>query len=164
MNKKQNFFIGAALAAGLVGTLTSLLAPRRINKGWASHAKAASERMLENREKSNKNWMLGSIAGGLVGVTTALLFAPKSGKNLMKDLAEPFQHKKEVIAKTAKKVINKAKSKSKVNEHSSHSVHSEAHSPSRETGIKSKKVSSAKKKTSKHETTGHKEKEAERDH
>jgi gas vesicle protein len=100
MDKRQNFFIGAAVAAGLVGTLTSLLAPRRVNHGWAYHAKAAAEKILK-KEKSNKHWMLGSITGGLVGITTALLFAPKSGKKLMQDLASPFLN--EIPAKKSPK-------------------------------------------------------------
>ncbi len=129
MIKRQNFFIGAAVAAGLVGTLTSLLAPRRANQGWASQTRTAAGKIFENRERSNKNWMLGSIAGGLVGMTTALLFAPKSGKNLIKDLAEPFQKKKEEVGKAAKKVSKKIKLKDEDLDHSVNEHHSTVHHP-----------------------------------
>lgn len=112
MTKKQNYIIGAAVAAAsLVGTLTTLLLPRRRPKTWTEQAQAAADRILETRERIKSNMVLGGITGGLVGVTTALLLAPKSGKELIKDLAEPFQHKKNVVKK-AKKVRTATKRKS----------------------------------------------------
>ncbi|MBA2369527.1 MAG: YtxH domain-containing protein [Candidatus Protochlamydia sp.] len=38
----------------------------------------------------NKNIILASLAGGFVGVTTALLFAPKSGSQLIETMYRPF--------------------------------------------------------------------------
>ena len=38
----------------------------------------------------NKNMILAGLAGGIVGVITALLFAPKSGSQLMKTMYKPF--------------------------------------------------------------------------
>lgn len=55
-------------------------------------------RTLKNRQKEesgtflNNNKLLGSIAGGALGVAVALLFAPKSGEALLKDISQPFTH------------------------------------------------------------------------
>ncbi|WP_075883680.1 hypothetical protein [Candidatus Protochlamydia sp. W-9] len=38
----------------------------------------------------NKKILLGSLAGGFVGLTTALLLAPKSGNQLIKDAYKPL--------------------------------------------------------------------------
>ncbi|MDU0204208.1 YtxH domain-containing protein [Paenibacillus sp. MAH-36] len=39
-------------------------------------------------EKKGKDLLIGAIVGGLLGAATALLFAPKSGRELRKDIAE----------------------------------------------------------------------------
>lgn len=55
-----------------------------------------------------QNLVLGGIAGGLVGITAALLLAPKSGKKFIEDLTAPFHPKKEKkAAKQKPKVIRK---------------------------------------------------------
>ncbi|WP_110114146.1 YtxH domain-containing protein [Bacillus sp. CGMCC 1.16541] len=60
------------------------------------------------REKeglSSKDFLLGSILGGVVGAATALLLAPKAGKELRSDLNEQatfVRLKTEQIANTAK--------------------------------------------------------------
>jgi gas vesicle protein len=38
----------------------------------------------------NKNMILAGLAGGIVGVTTALLFTPKSGSQLIQKMYKPF--------------------------------------------------------------------------
>ncbi|WP_018750446.1 YtxH domain-containing protein [Paenibacillus sanguinis] len=38
--------------------------------------------------KGNKGWLLGAAIGTIIGSVTALLFAPKPGKELRKDIAD----------------------------------------------------------------------------
>lgn len=82
-------YIGAAAAAaaGLLGTLAAVIIPRR-QRGWADQAREIADDLINYRkEKSfNRNHVIGGLAGSLVGITTALLFAPKSGNELLKDL------------------------------------------------------------------------------
>jgi len=42
----------------------------------------------ENQNKSSKSFIMGAIVGGIVGAVTALLLAPKSGKEMREDLNE----------------------------------------------------------------------------
>lgn len=44
--------------------------------------------MSENQNKSSKSFIVGAIVGGIVGAVTALLLAPKSGKEMREDLNE----------------------------------------------------------------------------
>lgn len=44
--------------------------------------------MSENQNKSSKSFIMGAIVGGIVGAVTALLLAPKSGKEMREDLNE----------------------------------------------------------------------------
>jgi len=41
--------------------------------------------------KPNKSFFIGALVGGIVGSVTALLFAPKAGKELRKDIADGAQ-------------------------------------------------------------------------
>lgn len=50
--------------------------------------KGAKKMNDNNKEASIKNFMLGAIFGALVSAVAALLFAPKSGKELRKDISE----------------------------------------------------------------------------
>lgn len=46
-----------------------------------------------SRKKTNgKGFALGTLVGGLCGGITALLFAPKSGDKLRKDIAKKYHH------------------------------------------------------------------------
>jgi gas vesicle protein len=49
----------------------------------------------------NKNVMVGSLAGGAVGAIIALLFAPKSGKDLIRDLYLPLSGQRKKTHKTS---------------------------------------------------------------
>jgi len=42
----------------------------------------------ENQNKSSKSFIMGAIVGGIVGAVTALLLAPKSGKEMREDINE----------------------------------------------------------------------------
>ena len=44
--------------------------------------------MSENKNKSSKSFIMGAIVGGIVGAVTALLLAPKSGKEMREDINE----------------------------------------------------------------------------
>lgn len=43
-------------------------------------------------EKRNKDLFIGAVLGSVLGAVTALLFAPKTGKELRADIAERYQH------------------------------------------------------------------------
>lgn len=49
-----------------------------------------------------KNFVIGGVAGALAGVVTALLLAPKSGKDLMNDIVHSFSHDGEHPHRTVK--------------------------------------------------------------
>lgn len=124
----QNVLIGAAVAAGILGTLTSLLGFKKNGKRLSEQAKEMAHQVLDTGDVVNKKMVLGGITGGLVGAAAALLLAPKSGSDLIKDMARPFsqeiaharssvtKHKKKshaALAKTKTKIVNKvAKKKS----------------------------------------------------
>jgi gas vesicle protein len=44
-----------------------------------------------SNEKKGKDLLIGAFVGGLLGAATALLFAPKSGRELRSDIAEHAQ-------------------------------------------------------------------------
>jgi gas vesicle protein len=89
-NNKNAFLVGAAVAVGVLGTLTTLLLPKRARKGWGEQAREAANNATD--WKAHKRF-IGGIAGSLVGVTTALLLAPKSGNDLLEDISKTFQQK-----------------------------------------------------------------------
>jgi gas vesicle protein len=89
----QNLLIGVAVAAGILGTLTSLLGFKKNKKRRSGYPKNFVKHILENGEGLNKKFVLGSVAGGLVGATAALLLAPKSGTDLIHDLSHPFSER-----------------------------------------------------------------------
>lgn len=43
---------------------------------------------MSNEKKSTKSFLLGFLAGGAIGAIVALLYAPKSGKEMREDLRE----------------------------------------------------------------------------
>lgn len=54
--------------------------------------------------KGNKGWLLGAAIGTIVGSVTALLFAPKPGKALRKDIADGARQVGEKTQEVAGKV------------------------------------------------------------
>lgn len=44
-----------------------------------------------SNEKKGKDLLIGAVVGGLLGAATALLFAPKSGRELRSNIAEQAQ-------------------------------------------------------------------------
>ena len=62
----------------------------------------------ENIMKNNKpgiNFVIGAASGATIGALVALLFAPKSGKKLRRDIS----HKKDELIKDTGKFLRKAK-------------------------------------------------------
>jgi len=55
-------------------------------------------------KKDVKSFWIGTATGAAIGAVTALLFAPKAGKELRKDIADGAQHAYEVTTKTAGQV------------------------------------------------------------
>ncbi len=55
-------------------------------------------------KKEVKSFIIGTAAGAAIGAVTALLFAPKPGKELRKDIADGAQHAYEATAKKAGQV------------------------------------------------------------
>jgi len=46
---------------------------------------------MRHRGGNKKSFAVGALFGGLVGGVTALLFAPKSGEKMRKDLAKKYE-------------------------------------------------------------------------
>ncbi|WP_195155548.1 YtxH domain-containing protein [Candidatus Protochlamydia phocaeensis] len=142
--QNNNLLIGAAMAAGLLGTLTTLLLPRK-RTGWTEQAKEIADKIVTKRKETTKNRLIGGVAGGLVGVTTALLFAPKSGSELIKDMSKPFTETAKHTATPAKKAVKKI-SKQKASHGPAH------HSPAGQAkaAAKPKRTAATAKKAPKH--------------
>ncbi len=71
------------------------------------------------QENSGKSLLIGFLAGGVVGAIVALLYAPKSGKELRKDIRDKSNEYYEDVEKyfteardKAKDLINEGKKKS----------------------------------------------------
>ncbi len=149
----SNFLIGAAVAAGVLSALSTLLRPRKNRGGWSEQAKDLAQQMINRHDLLNKNFVLGGMAGGIVGVTTALLLAPKAGSELIKDIYHPFAHDHERKSKSAsrtKKVAHKSKAKQRAahsltKEQSAHSHTSTSHSSHKKAGKNKHKASTVKK-------------------
>lgn len=87
----HNLLVGASVAAGILGTVAQLL--RHKNKpGWIQKAKEKANSLLDrgSNELVNRKMIWGGIAGGILAAATALLLAPKSGSELIRDIRRPF--------------------------------------------------------------------------
>lgn len=65
------------------------------------------EYKMENGTSSTKGFLLGLLAGGVIGGLTALLYAPKSGKELRKDIGK----KSREVVKDTEQYVESAKVK-----------------------------------------------------
>lgn len=54
--------------------------------------------------KASKGWLWGTVVGTVVGSVTALLFAPKPGKELRQDIAEGARVAKEKTQEVAERI------------------------------------------------------------
>jgi gas vesicle protein len=94
-SKQTNLLLGTTLAVGLMGTISSFLRAKKKSKTWKDNARKIALQLMK-KNVINKNMVLGSFAGGLVGVTAALLLAPKSGADLLKDISHPFSSQEKI--------------------------------------------------------------------
>ncbi len=60
-------------------------------------------------EKRNKDLLVGAVIGSVLGAVTALLFAPKSGRELRADLKEGYHQVSEKTQQIAGDVADKSK-------------------------------------------------------
>ncbi|OZM56075.1 hypothetical protein CIB95_13275 [Lottiidibacillus patelloidae] len=63
--------------------------------------------MSKDMKKSSKNFMMGTVIGGVIGAFSALLFAPKSGKELRHDI----ETKSNEVAKKTTELTNEVAKK-----------------------------------------------------
>lgn len=66
------------------------------------------ENAQNKNEESSNNFLLGALIGGMVGAATALLFAPKSGKELRNSLNNQTGSLKEKTIQLRENVLNKS--------------------------------------------------------
>lgn len=147
-NHHQGIYIGAAVVAGILGTLSALMNSNRKVQEWTGQAKDVAQQVLEKGEMINKKMVLGGVAGGLIGAAAALLLAPKSGAELIKDLSHPFSHQGEHGRSTSRKSASRKsvahkkgvrsarsgathKATAKTAEHKSHKASAKKKSPNR---------------------------------
>ena len=106
-NSNKEVIIGAALGT-LVGSLGAVLLPKQkviLKKmkdqvaEWFDQAKGAGESTynkvkglrIATKDTENHNFAIGACVGVLLGAGSALFLAPKSGKQLRKDLTQTYQ-------------------------------------------------------------------------
>jgi gas vesicle protein len=65
--------------------------------------------MRKMTEKKGKDLLIGAVVGTVLGAVTALLFAPKSGRELRSDIAEGVQNLTEKTTQVAGSVADKSK-------------------------------------------------------
>ncbi len=61
---------------------------------------------MEERNFHGKDFLIGALVGGIVGAASALLLAPKAGKELRGDIAEQYQSISQKTQEIAKSVKN----------------------------------------------------------
>lgn len=153
MSEEKNhrgLLLGAAVVAGILGTLSAIASTNRTARGWAEQARDATSRVLEKGDAVNKNMLLGGVAGGLIGAATALLLAPRSGTDLIKELTHPFSKEERKEHGRSKSHKLASRKKGKKHKEASHSIQEEGHhkKSKRVAKAKSHKSAAVKKKTS----------------
>lgn len=149
-SNNHNLMIGAAVVAGILGTLSALLKTNKAVQCWTDQAKDAACQLMDKSDAVNKNLLIGGVAGGLIGATAALLLAPKAGSELINDIAHTLKHPGEFVHATSHKSSPSRSSRSSSRKPSrSKNASSRAHGKGEaksEEGSKSRKSSSSKKK------------------
>jgi gas vesicle protein len=126
--RSNNHFLLGAIIGGILGSATGLLfAPKRgedlrheiadryhqlnnMTRSFTNKAKHIAHIGYENRsEPMSKNFILGTIAGSLVGATTAFLLAPKAGAQLRRELSNKYAELAEQTHHLADKVGKKTR-------------------------------------------------------
>jgi gas vesicle protein len=69
---------------------------------------------MQEKKTNGKAFVIGAIIGGVVGSVGALLFAPKSGRELRKDIAEQVEAVSDKTQEVAKTVGSKSREVAKV--------------------------------------------------
>lgn len=118
MKMQADFFKGA-LMGSLVGSVAGLLfAPQSGRKmreeiaDGCQHLCGTSKGTLDvvkEELESNETFLVGGAVGAIVGVTAALLLAPKSGKELRDALGDKYEH----VREQAEQFLSKASDKGK---------------------------------------------------
>ena len=109
MNNKQNIVIGASITAGLAGILTTML----LSKKSRSNYLPEDSSLHFNLENSQEKFFLGGLAGGLTGVVLSILFAPQSGKELIKSISRHLKSAEKKVAKAVSPSNSKSSSSKK---------------------------------------------------
>jgi gas vesicle protein len=90
-NNSNNLLMGAAIAAGIAGTLATLLWPEK-QPGWTQAKKVAGDKWETwthpRPDHFSRNFLIGSLAGSVIAAATALLVAPMPGKELIREIGE----------------------------------------------------------------------------
>lgn len=64
--------------------------------------------MADNNNINGKDFLLGAVVGGVIGAISALLLAPKSGKELRGDIGHQYHNVKEKTQEIAEVVNRKS--------------------------------------------------------
>jgi gas vesicle protein len=147
-SNNHNLIVGAAVVAGILGTLSALLKTNKTVQGWTEQARDAASDMIDRRDAVNKNLLIGGVTGGIIGATAALLLAPKAGSELLQDIAHTLTHPGELVHSTPRKSSSRSSSrKSSRSKSASSRSHAKGEAKAEE-GSKSRRSSSSKKKSS----------------
>jgi len=113
-DKNRSHYLIGAVIAGVLGTLSLLSRKNYAVREWSDDAMDYASQLIENGMHVNKNTktrLLGGIAGGLIGTATALLLAPKAGKNLIHDITARFGRGAPLKRSSKKPMMKKSKVK-----------------------------------------------------
>ena len=102
---QRSLLMGVAVAAGILGTLTTIfISKKQEEKNWGEKTQDFFGEILDGTDHLvNKKMVWGGMAGGALGALAALLFTPKSGEDLIKDLSSVFRYSRHVARKTVAK-------------------------------------------------------------
>lgn len=146
MAKTPGVVLGAMMGA-LLGSMGAVMAPKRKKllselknqqKGWAEKAKNISENVYEELKKhwghadediEVGHFVKGALMGMLVGASSALLFTPKTGKQVRNQLSQQYQNALDKTQEIIHSINHHPKTRSKTarKTHSSKSTRAHAH-------------------------------------